>query len=345
MTKIQERLYVIDALRGLASLGVCWFHLTLGLDDGLLKLSGAYGWLGVEVFFVISGFVIPYALYRADYRLKHYGYFIIKRLLRLDPPYIVTVAIIVALGYLSPFLPGTAKLEHFNLSVPQLLLHFGYVNVFFGYPWLNMVFWSLAIEFQYYLLIALIFPLIGSKSDGGGRFYPVVFTALAVSSFLIPSNQFIFHYLFLFLLGIITFQYQVGLISRTAFLLLLLLFTCGNYLSIGMSVAVVGALTALIIAFVRTRIRALGFLGMISYSLYLLHVPIGYRAISLGSRLVKSTDGMIGVLIFAVGLCIVASYILYVFVEKPSQRLASSINFRRLKQAETSEALIDQPAL
>lgn len=51
-----EKFHHLDALRGLASLAVCWFHLTLSEAlPAWLRLSGAYGWLGVEVFFVISG--------------------------------------------------------------------------------------------------------------------------------------------------------------------------------------------------------------------------------------------------------------------------------------------------
>lgn len=81
-----NRVSTIDALRGIASLAVCWFHLTNGnpkfLPDGALKASGAYGWLGVEAFFVISGFVIPFSLYRSGHELKDYPRFLYKRVVR-----------------------------------------------------------------------------------------------------------------------------------------------------------------------------------------------------------------------------------------------------------------------
>src|SRR5215210_4781626 len=70
----RERIHGLDFLRGVASLAVCWFHLTsftYATPDGwfysALRRTGTYGWLGVEVFFVISGFVIPYSLHRAKY--------------------------------------------------------------------------------------------------------------------------------------------------------------------------------------------------------------------------------------------------------------------------------------
>src|SRR3954470_23823868 len=76
------RIPVLDPLRGIAALAVTWFHFTNGrpgyLPSGLLKSSGSFGWLGVEVFFVISGFVIPYALWGAGYRIERLGRFMLK---------------------------------------------------------------------------------------------------------------------------------------------------------------------------------------------------------------------------------------------------------------------------
>src|SRR6266403_801542 len=158
----KNRIAVLDFLRGIASLGVVFFHFFNVLNPGFLTSISYYGQLGVQVFFVISGFIIPYSLYRGGYTLRHYGTFVLKRVVRLDPPYIVTIVIIMVLGVLSwyfPFQQGPV----FEVSLPQVLLHFAYINVFFGYPWLSDVFWTLAIEFQYYLLIGLVFPLVFSR--------------------------------------------------------------------------------------------------------------------------------------------------------------------------------------
>src|SRR6266496_2565885 len=70
---IKERVEIVHCLRGLAAVAVCWFHFT-GHSLGLLKQSGVYGWLGVEVFFVISGFILPYALYSSGYRMNFTTY-------------------------------------------------------------------------------------------------------------------------------------------------------------------------------------------------------------------------------------------------------------------------------
>ena len=342
----QKRLYTLDALRGMASFAVCWFHLTNGnpafLPDGLLKLSGAYGWLGVEIFFVISGFVIPYALFHAKYEIRSFGRFVAKRIIRLDPPYAVAIGIIILLGYVSAWVPGF-KGEAFQFSAVQLLLHFGYINVFFGYPWLNVVFWTLAIEFQYYLLIGLLFPICAGRSKKSVLCLGIFLGVLAV---VIPHRAFIFPYLFLFLAGITTFQYKINIWGRTAYLFLLTVVGVGTYYTLGTPAAVVSTVTALAIAFVQIQSRVLGFLGDISYSLYLLHVPIGGKVINLSLRYAYDLEGKVLALIVAAGCSIAAAYLLYRFVEKPSREWSSAISLRTSVRPKASNVdAVSEPAI
>ncbi|HKC62735.1 MAG TPA: acyltransferase, partial [Pyrinomonadaceae bacterium] len=203
-----KRIEVLDFLRGIASLAVSLFHFTNTLDPGLLKTITSYGYLGVEVFFVISGFVIPYSLYRGGYKLPQYGKFVLKRVIRLDPPYLVTILLILALGFLSLVLPY-AKIGEFHVTATQVFLHLGYLNTFFQYEWLNDVFWTLAIEFQYYLLIGLAYPLLVNRNEALRLGTMALLGALA---FVISSPVFVFYYIFLFLMGISTFQFRIGLI-------------------------------------------------------------------------------------------------------------------------------------
>src|SRR3569623_2220815 len=93
------RLYTIDALRGLAALAVVWYHITYGeptfLGPGAVRASGHYaGVAGVYAFFVISGFIIPWALSRADYARAGFLRFVAKRMARLDPPYLASIVFI-----------------------------------------------------------------------------------------------------------------------------------------------------------------------------------------------------------------------------------------------------------
>ena len=72
---------------------------------------------------------------------------------------------------------------------------------------------------------------------------------------------------------------------------------------------------------------ALSFFGTISYSLYLIHVPIGGRIINLAQRLPRSNFTSL-VAVFAAGLVSVgAVYALYRLVERPAQRYAGSLRF------------------
>lgn len=87
-----KRVQTIDMLRGIATLSVCVFHFTNGNKDflsqnSLFKIVGSVGWSGVEMFFIISGFIIPYSLYKINYRYKAYSVFLIKRIIRIHPPF------------------------------------------------------------------------------------------------------------------------------------------------------------------------------------------------------------------------------------------------------------------
>src|SRR6185436_8028950 len=134
-----ERLAGVDALRGVAALAVCWFHFTNGnpqfLPDGWLKQSGAFGWLGVEVFFVISGFIVPYAMRRRGYDAgRDWARFVAKRVIRLDPPYLVATALVLVVWFVSPHLPGFDGAPP-NATPAQVFAHVGYLNGLLGLPW------------------------------------------------------------------------------------------------------------------------------------------------------------------------------------------------------------------
>jgi peptidoglycan/LPS O-acetylase OafA/YrhL len=331
-----SRIQTVDALRGIASFCVAWFHFTNGngafLPVGFLKSSGRYGWLGVQMFFVISGFVIPHALYKAQYQLPQYGRFLAKRIIRLDPPYIVDICLVLALAYLVPLVPMYHGIRP-SYSFTQLLGHVGYANTLIGKPWINPVFWSLGIEFQYYLLIGLIFPLLVAPN----RLIRLAsMVALLLPAFFIPRPSLIFTWLPLFVAGILIFQKRVGQLSGGFFVAgLAVVFSIvwaeGRFgiAEGGLPSAIVMLLTALAIAFVTLRFRVLNWLGLISYSLYLVHVPIGGKVVNLGARYAHRLHSEIIVLFLACLASLFAAYLLYRAVELPSQRLSSKISYRR----------------
>jgi hypothetical protein len=67
-----------------------------------------------------------------------------------------------SLGIAGTATPGFRG-QPFEWSVPQILSHAGYLTGLLGYEWLNIVYWTLAIEFQFYILIAIFFPLLATR--------------------------------------------------------------------------------------------------------------------------------------------------------------------------------------
>jgi peptidoglycan/LPS O-acetylase OafA/YrhL len=329
-THPEKRIEVVDSLRGLAALGVCWFHFTNGnpkfLPAGVLKGSGQYGWLGVEIFFVVSGFVVPYSLWRACYKptIVNYTRFLWKRISRLDPPYLVSIALVLALAYVAALVPGYRGAPA-TASVADVLLHFGYLNTFFHKPWLNVVYWSLAIEFQYYILIGLLFPLLTTNRCAVRL---LLLTTLTISALLVPAQGLIFRFFFLFVMGFTAFQHRIGLIGRSETLGALALALAGASITIGTMSAAVGLAASGVILFVEYRNRALSLLGQISYSLYLVHVPVGGRIINLGERIGGNLLIKIVIIGLAIAVSLLAAYVLYRWIETPCRSYSSALHFR-----------------
>ena len=332
LTRAGGRIEVIHSLRGIAALSVCWFHLTNGnpsfLPEGLLKASGRYGWLGVEIFFVISGFVVPYSLAAASYHagFGSFGRFLWKRVSRLDPPYLASLGIVIALMFLSAALPGYRG-EPIRIVPSQLFLHFAYLNTLFHYEWLNPVYWSLAIEFQYYLVIGMLFPLVSSSRTWVRL---LLLCALSGCALLLPNPAFLARYLFLFIMGFASFQHRTRIIGPWEWVLITAGAALGVAATLGIPAAAAGGFTSAIILGINGTNRILAWLGSLSYSLYLLHVPVGGRIINLGERLGGGLPLKVCFLAAALTGSLASAYLLFRFVEKPCQRYASSIRLRSL---------------
>ena len=327
-----RQLEVINLLRGIAALAVAWFHFTNGnvdfLDPGLLKISGKYGYLGVQVFFVISGFIIPYSLERSQFKMlpHHYKNFLAKRFIRLHPAYLASIALTIFLWYLSTLHP------QFQGSPPDidpinLLLHFGYLNGIFNQPWISPVFWTLGIEFQYYFLILLIWPLVSARGQVTKQIFGYTIIFLVPLAF--NNSNLVFHWLNLFGLGIISFQYFFNKVNFQKYCVLLCFMSIFCMSTLGLLFTLTGLLTSVCIVFVRVpKLGAFGLLSDLSYSLYLVHVPIGGRVINIGERLGDSTTILkFIVLLTAVVASLTFAYLMYVFIEKPTQRWSKSIKY------------------
>lgn len=346
---MEKRINVIDDLRGVASVAVMWFHITHTVSTTFgatwIATAGGKGWLGVEMFFVISGFVIPYSLHRAGYELRRdFFTFFAKRIIRLDPPYIASIVFALVLTFIAARTPGYRGVP-FHTSWSQLALHLGYLNAIVGSrnDWIVAVYWTLAIEFQYYLTIALVYPLIVST-----RRHTLAASTLALATLAVifrAHEDLIFPYLPLFLLGIATFRRHVGrswsqqsYLYEASGLVVLTAFT------LGIPHALAGAATAGLIAWA-PQVRGpkiLQFCGVLSYSLYLIHLPVAVKVINIASRLPHTLPNLLLALALAVLASTGAAWLLFRYVERPARDWAAAITYRRQK-AKPAPAL--EPAL
>ncbi|MGH8443555.1 MAG: acyltransferase family protein [Nevskiaceae bacterium] len=323
------RIASADLLRGLAALSVAWYHFTNGgplLEDGWLRASGSHGWLGVHAFFVISGCVIPLSMHRAGYALRqHAGTFVLKRLIRLEPPYLLAVLLCAVLGLLPALVPGFAGAP-FALDSRQLALHVGYLNGLFEVPWLNPVFWSLAIEFQFYLCMSILYPLLVLRR----RWLSIALLAgAALSALALDDPDLVFHYAPLFAFGVIAFWCCTERIGARVFFVLAVLVAAIAMPALGAATTAVGAASALVLAFARWPVpRGLAFLGAISYSLYLLHVPVGGRVVNLGARVAEGELGRVLVLAAALLTSLLAAWLFFRLIERPAQHWAARVRYR-----------------
>jgi peptidoglycan/LPS O-acetylase OafA/YrhL len=321
-----EQNRTVDSLRGLAALAVVWFHFTNGdpsfLPEGWLKSSGRYGWLGVEIFFVISGFIVPWSLWRSQYRFADYPRFLLKRLLRLHPPYLVAVAISVADRALATHLYGTP----FEVDPLGLVLHLAYLNGFFGLPWLNPLFWTLAIWAQFYVVVGLFGVALTSQRHAVRRTALALFAALA----LLPTpGTFVFRYALFFVLGISAFHHRARLVGAAEHLLVLALAGTGIALTHPPEMLVAALGSALLISFASVGHRALLFLGEISYSLYLVHGPFGGHMMRWADAMALGFRGRALLLVVTTLVTIGVAWVFYKLVELPAVRWSNAIRYRR----------------
>jgi peptidoglycan/LPS O-acetylase OafA/YrhL len=151
-----ERLPALDGLRGFAILAVLVYHYAGGMvrqsSSGAMGLIAAFaglGWTGVDLFFVLSGFLITGILYDSRGTTHYYKNFYIRRALRIFPAFYLLMAIYIVV---SPFLHVHWSNAHLLFLVylgfpaaliwPQLLLTTG--------PLALDHIWSLCAEEQFY---------------------------------------------------------------------------------------------------------------------------------------------------------------------------------------------------
>jgi peptidoglycan/LPS O-acetylase OafA/YrhL len=366
------RAYVpeVDGLRFIAILSVVLFHIAvqaLGQPHGgaifaILTPVVHNGYRGVELFFVISGFILglPFARHRLTgapmMRLRDY---FLRRLTRLEPPYFVILLVRAALIVVALHTPVTAVLPH-------LLASLGYAHslIYGYYSTINPPVWSLEVEIQFYCLAPLLAWVLFSFPRAT-PFRRILLVALILASGVLQmycmtpmsrSSMTILYSIQYFLAGFLLCDlYVVGWESiRSHWLwdvvclpLWIWVFWWNSpwyhvWLPLACVVLYVGAFKGPVMrAFFRNPVIAT--IGGMCYSIYLTHNLVLTRATALFRSLAPQPysrpaavwliSAFITLTVFAAGL------VFYVLLERPCmerdwpRKLAASLGFRRSEAA------------
>jgi peptidoglycan/LPS O-acetylase OafA/YrhL len=290
--KTSGRLLELDALRGIAAFSVVMYHFTTYYS----KVSGhkqelifpfPYGIYGVEIFFIISGFVILMTLNRTKRGLD----FIVNRFSRLYPTYwcCVLLTTIVTLIYSSIA----------NTNVVQLILaNLTMVQYFFGIEGIDGSYWTLGIEMAFY---AIMFTVYSTKllkyleQISIGWLFLSAIGAILLRLSLVPIHSKLFTFLLLgttdtspyanvFIIGMMFYlihtqgisKRRIGIIAAS-----LLVYKINHSFgpTLFLSLFLVVFYRAIQGKFFILKSRFFIFLGAISYPLYLIHQNIGFIGI------------------------------------------------------------------
>lgn len=320
-----KRYSELDCLRGLAALAVVLFHFTYGYDFGLKIMSEdkfyfRYGNLGVQLFFIISGFVIFMTL---DKTIKAKD-FLVSRFSRLYPAYwasiIITVVITTLLSV--PFQEGI-------FDVKQVIVNFTMFQFWFRIKNVDGAYWTLTIELTFYFIMLFVFLSKKLKYIAWICLFWLVLS-VCFTAFDIPLGNYIKAILILrfaplFVAGIIFYLLKDnrkdinlhGLVFLSLMAEFYLLYQLdSDYIVFW----IISSFYLLFYFFIYNKLefisnKVLIFLGSISYSMYLIHENIG---IGLIYWLKKVADIQLFYLPITILLVVILASFITFYIEKPA---------------------------
>jgi peptidoglycan/LPS O-acetylase OafA/YrhL len=285
--KLPKVIWQFDLLRGLAVLAVMLFHMGNNWRSAILPRYTTWGWTGVDLFFVLSGFLITGILLETKADPAYFQNFYARRILRIWPLYFtLLVVFMLVLPWVSPRLAAPSV----TTAYPRWAYLLFVQNFFRQHKVLGplSVTWSLAVEEQYYivwplmvfllsvkrlklLLLVLVLAgpiaaLITTRSGNQFDFTPFHIDGLAIGSLLA-----------IFVRNSVASAIRkigLGALVGSAVGIALQLGTHSTWPQFFLLSVAFGSVLCLAITttFIR-RNRFLCYTGKISYGLYLLHLP------------------------------------------------------------------------
>lgn len=327
----RDRFEELDAFRGLAALSVVLFHYTTRYEQVYHHTSAPlfsipWGHYGVQFFFIISGFVIFMTLERC----KSWKDFVISRFSRLFPAYWAAVCLTYLVGTLAP-LPD----QHYEPV--QLAVNLTMLQSFFYIPAIDGVYWSLAWELNFYIIMLGFFVL--SLLSNFEKLAPLWLLAMLGNSVAMHAGVdipwkvqtfLVLKYTNLFIAGIIFYQLKTNGYTKYR---LALLGACllAEFYSGGLESGwfMLGFITLFFLALhsklAFLKSAPLLWLGGISYTLYLVHQMIGFRIIfSLESVGLSATQAIL----ISLAISLFIATLITRTIERPMLKL---IRQRRMK--------------
>ncbi len=341
-SKSKKRLLALDGLRGIAALTVVFYHY-FHRYNGLYGHEDLYtGWTargnkGVELFFIISGFVIFWSLKNAKNAID----FVVFRFARLYPMYwAALIATFVTVSYFG--LPGRRVSEdHFwgNFWMFHYFMDYKDVDgVYWTLRWeLVFYFWMLVIYaagllnwIEYFLIACITVTLLSSQGvlkfeDMTQHFFLlkyISFFAMGICFYKIFSKEYNFLTVFTLFYALAVTPWIFGWINF--------------YIYVGITIIVFLAIKDKLKILEST---VLVFFGSISYALYLMHQNIGYVLIRKGYE--YELPPLLSIAL-TLGIMILAAYMAHRLIEQPFSkgirwmyksivRAINRINFSSLK--------------
>jgi len=363
------RFVFIDGLRGVAALSVaifhCFNHWVSPIHDQLaavlpnwIQTILEHGDLGVEIFFVLSGFVIAHSLADRTLNARFAGNFIVRRSLRLDPPYWVVLAFCMIWPYLVFPHKAVGMFNEFG-GVSGMLVNMFYLPDLLWKPRILGVAWTLCLEVQFYLAYLALMMILQfclsrfrlRKSIRVG-IAAVLFAPLAIYSlhrwFSINKNDFGGRW-FMFFSGVVLYWTLRNRVPRAWLGLYLAVVIAFGLItreprSIAIACTCLAIYASAMLGGLRTWLRWSPFqhLGRLSYSFYLVHMQVGVATIAIVQ---KFGDGSTTSVFTAAGAALVASIItaelLNRFVEVPAMNLSQRFKQSKPPQSKPRKQTVD----
>lgn len=315
------RIKELDALRGIAALAVVFYHFTTRYNQIFNKefiCNFSFGWLGVPVFFILSGFVIYLTVNKSKTSLSFFK----KRFLRLYPTYWICLILTLIIECFS-------SLSINKLSLTNVLVNFTMFQELFNINNLDGAYWSLFPELMFYLIMGF---LMFFKKQNAYYIYNGVLLFIGILYLIWPNVIFekliVIHYILLFMIGIAFYRIYNGIRNNIDFILIVMNWLVGTKLyyqsnqSIPLLLLYCAFLAIIGIYFLfiykklefLSRSKILMFLGYISYALYLIHQNIGYIVINLTENYIGRFFAILLAISVAIGLAALITYKIEPFV-------------------------------